>query len=362
MKPKTHHQLLVLVFSLLAISSSAKGQASVQTFAVEGDLTDGMLRLTVEPFDSMNGTHTLTNVGVSFDGKLDAEIEFINYTSSDLGPSDWMFEVDLGLILAFDKKAGFDEGGPIYQLDGFTEDGITGELSAGSGGLRPPLGNPTPGVVSHFASLSGSVSDELESTNSLSYFESDAPLQAGILRFQRSSGSTEEVVDGFIDPKAEFLDVNGTLTISYNWLLNIDVAADCNRDGDVDVDDLNCVCGDGDASLAHVLDVTNRIKGDTDGDGAVSFADFLRLSGNFGAPGSYLNGDLDCDGTVMFSDFLILASNFGQSAEPASHSVPEPTAHSLLLILGIAFGRHRWKCNQRRPKHQASKHSWDSDD
>lgn len=338
-------RLLAFYLALSAHSASTLGQSVVQTFATEADLTHGMFRLAVEPFDSVNNTRTLTSVGVAFDGVLDAEIEFINYTSSDLGPGDWVFEVGLGLLLVFDKTVGFDEGGPIYQLDGFTEDGITGDLSAGSGGLRPPLGNPTPGFVSHFANLSGNVSDEVESTNLLSYFEADMPIQAGIVRRQITSGSIVEVVDGFIDPRADLLDLNGTLTISYNWLPNIDASIDCNSDRKIDLDDLSCVCGESGASLEQVLDAMNLVKGDTDGDGSVGFSDFLELSRKFGLPGDYLDGDLDCDGTITFGDFLILSGNFGTTVDLASHSVPEPCAHHLLLIVGAAFCRRRWNDN-----------------
>lgn len=83
--------------------------------------------------------------------------------------------------------------------------------------------------------------------------------------------------------------------------------------------------------------------GDINGDGAVSFPDFLILSSNFGTDASsHTEGDLDCDGTVAFADFLILSSNFGATGGAAA--VPEPNAWSLVapcLLLLFATRRQQ---------------------
>ena len=55
------------------------------------------------------------------------------------------------------------------------------------------------------------------------------------------------------------------------------------------------------------------VWGDLDGDGQVTFADFLRLSVNFGSEDAQPEeGDLDGDRTVGFADFLILSRSFGE--------------------------------------------------
>ena len=53
-------------------------------------------------------------------------------------------------------------------------------------------------------------------------------------------------------------------------------------------------------------------RGDLDFDDALTFADFLVLSSNFGktADAVYADGDLNVDGSVNFSDFLILSEAF----------------------------------------------------
>lgn len=328
-------------FALLAILStgvtSAWGQPIVQTFETSGDLANGMYRLTVDPFDSMNGTRALSSVGLEFDGFVDMEVLITNYTSLDLQTDEWFYDAGANMLLTFDSKPGFDDGGPFYGLGGVFETGITGELSAGSGGPPPPFGNPTPGDVTVTESLSNDFSAFVESNSMLSYFEAEEPLQATISPFQDFIVSMPAAEpDGFIDIEATSLEFNGTLEITYNWVETTGRPEDCNADGLVDFQDLACVCGESFASVDDVLNAANLIKGDTDGDGDVAFADFLNLSANFGNEGTYLDGDLDCDGNVTFSDFLILSANFGQTTNETLHSVPEPSSGTLTLMIALA--------------------------
>jgi len=66
---------------------------------------------------------------------------------------------------------------------------------------------------------------------------------------------------------------------------------------------------------AFVPEAVDTLLGDINEDGAVSFADFLILSTNFGAQDAQpANGDIDIDGDVDFADFLILSANFGRTA------------------------------------------------
>jgi hypothetical protein len=101
----------------------------------------------------------------------------------------------------------------------------------------------------------------------------------------------------------------------------IDLLGDCNGDGVVDGQDLQCACASG--TLSDVLATTGLLPGDFDADGNVAFPDFLTLSANFGQTvDGYHLGDADCSGDVGFSDFLLLSANFGQSTGVAA--VPEP--------------------------------------
>lgn len=57
--------------------------------------------------------------------------------------------------------------------------------------------------------------------------------------------------------------------------------------------------------------------GDIDGDGEVTFADYLALSANMGAvDATFADGDFDGDGNVSMSDYWLLAASFGVSYRP----------------------------------------------
>ncbi len=81
--------------------------------------------------------------------------------------------------------------------------------------------------------------------------------------------------------------------------------------------------------------------------GREEFADFLKLSANFGqAVDSYASGDIDCNGTVNFADFLTFSGNFGKSSGGGvAAAVPEPSSLALLGIGSLLFGLMRRRRN-----------------
>jgi len=100
--------------------------------------------------------------------------------------------------------------------------------------------------------------------------------------------------------------------------------------------DANMVLDFGD--LDAFLSLANRVSGDADLNGEVSFADFLVLSANFGKSMSstWSEGDFDLSGIVDFADFLVLSSNFGHS-NPAQFSVPEPSGNYFIVFAFISI-------------------------
>lgn len=82
--------------------------------------------------------------------------------------------------------------------------------------------------------------------------------------------------------------------------------------------------------LPQGLGISSKIRpgqpaeliGDLDGDGEVAFADFLKLSANFGTKvETRAEGDLNGDCKVGFEDFLMLSANFGATVAPTPPAV-----------------------------------------
>jgi hypothetical protein len=70
------------------------------------------------------------------------------------------------------------------------------------------------------------------------------------------------------------------------------------------------------ASSAGVLTIATPplLPGDANGDGGVSFADYLVLEQNFGKSGmTFRQADFNHDTNVSFADYLLLEANFGRS-------------------------------------------------
>ena len=145
---------------------------------------------------------------------------------------------------------------------------------------------------------------------------------------------------------------NGTGAV---WVFEPADLGDMNLDGSVDAVDLDTLCSElvsgevtesweitGDdivdaEDLTRFLELTDRLPGDADFDGQVSFADFLTLSVNFGnsKPTTWSDGNFNCSGHVGFDDFLLLSTNFGQSQ--AAQSVPEPRSMGLFALLIVVL-------------------------
>jgi hypothetical protein len=88
-----------------------------------------------------------------------------------------------------------------------------------------------------------------------------------------------------------------------------------------------------DIDAISIISGHTAIAGDINGDGKVSFADYLILEANFGKSNrEWWSGDLNSDGKVSFGDYLILEANFG-------HSAPEPGL--MLPVLAVLALRRK---------------------
>ena len=85
-----------------------------------------------------------------------------------------------------------------------------------------------------------------------------------------------------------------------------------------------------------IVNGQTAIAGDVNGDGTVTFRDYIVLESKFGKSNmDWWSGDLNGDGVVNFKDYVVLEANFGKSA-----GVPEP---SLLAAVLAAFAALRRK-------------------
>jgi hypothetical protein len=71
------------------------------------------------------------------------------------------------------------------------------------------------------------------------------------------------------------------------------------------------------------------VPGDSNADGVVNFADFVRLSNHYGQFGGWSEGDFNGDWTVNFADFVVLSNHYGMTFDgtsPAALSFHDATA------------------------------------
>ena len=331
-------QLTVLRFNqlfaalILTMCSPLLAQEVTQMIEIDRQLGDPATRVTFDPFDDALGE--LTAVTFGYEGLLDLEVLIQNFSTLELEANDWYYDVGANIILAFDAKPGYSDGGPFYGLGGIFETGITGVLSAGSGG--PIFVNPTPGEVEVTFSFSGDISSQVRSEGSLDYFITDEPITGQTQPFQDYilTPPLNGGPDVFINASALQLFQEGTLSMTYEYVPRLGRPEDCNGDGQLNADDLSCVCSSGAVEVDDVLQTLGLIRGDLDGDGEVNFMDFLTLAQSFNTEADYSSGDVDCSGTVDFQDFLAVANNFGKSASDVA-SVPEPSSLPVLALMTL---------------------------
>ena len=109
-----------------------------------------------------------------------------------------------------------------------------------------------------------------------------------------------------------------------------------------------------------VLPALDVLPGDFNNDNIVDAADYTVWRDNQGASGlaPYEAGDATGDGSVTIEDYHVWRSHYGQSTvnpppfSPVNGAVPEATALTMLLLIGMAAVGGLFRC--RRPGHQTT--------
>ena len=131
-----------------------------------------------------------------------------------------------------------------------------------------------------------------------------------------------------VDRVVNLLDIDLLAKTIVDQTLFVNAETDLNADEFINQDDLDLFLS------GNFITDGNKLNGDSDFDGMVTFADFSILSSNFGQDGKkWSEGDFIANGRVEFDDFLTLSANFGETAGSVNQ-VPEPST-SLLTAFGI---------------------------
>ncbi len=161
------------------------------------------------------------------------------------------------------------------------------------------------------------------------------PLDGDTIQYNKSIQLWDITSDGVLD--IVYSDFATKDVLVFSGISDI-VGGDVNRDDEVNIEDLDLLStaiaaiNQPNASLkldwngdrqANEADVTHWVReialtelGDINLDQRVDFADFLKLSQNFGKEdATWSDGDFNGDSVVSFEDFLILQFNFGFRAE-----------------------------------------------
>lgn len=249
------------------------------------------------------------DIALSYDGDVPADFSVSNLTIAfgNASPDEELETVNFTDGAAFAAFANLSSAGDV-NFDGFDDLQAGSHILFGSADIR---------------SLNGSVLDLVGEANSLSIPEGRIDLRdigdfngngfSDFLsgRFLRFATLETEVFAGSGDI-ANALDIGAGTMVTYEitgtvrsnaQALSISLSPPTNRT------ELN----EADNSWSQSLSSDPVVPGDADGDGFVTFGDFLTLSGNFGKPlPAREDGDFNEDGEIDFEDFLILSANFSE--------------------------------------------------
>ena len=305
-----------------------------------------------QSFDDLDGTRQLTAVELGFEGHLSTEVIVENYDPLEYDTGDWFIDVHHWVMLSFAETDQYVDGGPFFSMGGVAIQGLTGPLSAGTGGN--PIEPGMPGEVTVTGSVASDVSAAVQlGPDDLNYFRSDNPLTARVGPF------FELLVGGDVDfLSGRVLDVadNGVLSLTYRFDLlgdlnddgvvnggDIDELYD-NLDSSVEVYDLNGDDRVDETDVDHlVLNLLGTRYGDSNLDGRFGTSDLVTVfrAGEYEDDktfnSTWIEGDWNGDLEFDSGDFTFVFSRSGEyyEAVTAIAAVPEPIFGKFGLLLTV---------------------------
>lgn len=327
----------------------------LQSVGYEYADTGGPVMLQFAPFDEDDGRKRLTKIDISFQGDLAMDVLVENYDPVAYSEGEWQVELFQTVLFAFDATNDYPDGGPFYWLGGISEQGITGDLSAGSGGN--PFEPGTPGEVKVSGSASGTINSTVQvATENFDYFLADSNLSAQVGAFSETLISPPPG-SSFINAGVTRAEQNGLLSLIYTFEyvgdVNDDEAVDAsdidllyrNLDGSVLTYDLNeddqVDLDDVDHLVLHLLDTH---YGDANLDGRFDTSDLVTVfqAGEYEDDvelnSTWSSGDWNGDAEFNSSDIVFAFERSGAAYEvepsvAASAAVPEPTGIAGWIVL-----------------------------
>ncbi|MEZ6120742.1 MAG: hypothetical protein R3C28_29775 [Pirellulaceae bacterium] len=318
----------------------------------------GPAKYSFEPFDTFGGLRTLEGVSVRYVGEIGMTVQVENFDPVEYFDGEWQLDAYVSVLVGFDAKPNFEDGGPFFFLGGASQEGITGYLSAGSGG--GPFGG-TPGKVTVRRSFSATLDSVLES-DSLEYFQLPGNVIATVGPFS-DLVITPPIGGSFLNAFPSELVQAGKLSLIYDYVVH----ADFNEDDQLDTRDIDELYANFGTALLNPYDLTDdsavdqadvdllvyellsSVYGDSNLDGKFDSSDLVQVfqAGEFEdavvANSTYATGDWNGDQEFNTSDlvFVFQQGDFRNQAIP----VPEGNATSLLLMAVltiIATVRRSW--------------------
>ena len=314
-----------------------------------------------EPFQqNVDGiARILTGVGIEYNGQASMDVVIENFSPAAYGPDEWYYDVFHSVLLSFDAKPGYPDGGPFFFMGGVSIENITGPLSPGMGGGFPFPGGGEPGETV----VNASAMNDVNATFSLDpsaydYFLDDQTIKGKIGSFTEGLLTPPEggpIQFPMINSRITSLLQSGQLDLIYDYQIVGDVNSDDQLDAsDIDrlyvlvnegntLGDLN---GDSGANQADVdllvEDLLGTVYGDSNLDGQFDSSDLVQVfqrsefEDNVVRNSTWASGDWNGDREFSSSDLVFVFEKGSYELNAATAvvaNVPEP--NSILLLLSV---------------------------